>query len=342
MEGTMELNNDEITQKITENRAKQGRQVQPSTMKIYLNNIGAVSKMMNDGKCLCGFDWLENMDDVLKKLEEKDLNFTTIRNYLNSIIIYLFAFNDDGSLDAMIKMYEIKRDELNQQYDEMNASNQWSDNQAKNMITKEDLDKVITQIGQEIKQQKLKETLVCNVNQKGLLQAYLLLNIHRTLPLRNELGNCRVMRKRDYNKETIEMKNKTNYLVIEKSKMTFYFNDFKTQKKYGERVIDVPPHLKKIIRFYLRFFPGEQYLLCKWDGTPIGTNNVSQLLTKQFKKRIGKSVSTTLLRKVFLSDKYMGVKEQLKDMAQDNLVMGHSQATALKVYTKPPPPAEQL
>lgn len=341
MEGNMEeineLNDEEIIQKIKEQRAKQGREVQTSTMKVYVNNINALSKMMNDGKRVSGFEWLEDKDAVLKKLEEKELNFTTIRNYLNAVIIYLYAFSHEGSLDDLIKQYEIKRDELNQQYDEMNASNLWSDNQAKNMITREDLDKVITQIGTEIKQQKLKEKMICNVNQKGLLQTYLILNIHRTLPLRNELGCCKVMRKREYNKQTQEMKNKTNYLVIEKNNMTFHFNDFKTQKKYGERVIPVPPNLKRTIRFYLRFFPDEDYLLCKWNGDPIGTNNVSQLLTKQFKKRIGKSVSTTLLRKLYLSDKYMAVKDQLKDMENDNMVAGHSQATALKVYTKPQP-----
>ena len=186
MEEKPTLNNEEIIQKITETRASQGRQIQPSTMKVYINNINALSKMMNDGKSVAGFEWLENKDTVMEKLEEKKLNFTTIRNYLNAVIIYLYAFSEQGSLDPLIKQYEINRDQLNEKYDEMNASNLWSENQAKNMITREDLDKVITQIGTEIKQQKLKEKCICNVNQKGLLQTYLILNIHRTLPLRNE------------------------------------------------------------------------------------------------------------------------------------------------------------
>lgn len=75
-------------------------------------------------------------------------------------------------------------------------------------------------------------------------------------------------------------------------------------------------------------------MLCKWDGSPIGSNNVSQLLTKQFKKRIGKSVSTTLLRKLYLSDKYLPIKEQLQT---DNHNMGHSAGSALKYYVKKNP-----
>lgn len=330
----------ELGEKIRANRAKLGKTVKDSSLKIYINNLTSVNKLMNNGEVEDGYDWLKDMNKVIKKLEEKQLNFTTVRNYLNAIILYLFVITDSfddekkGSLDSLIKEYEAERDKLNLQYEELNASGSWTSNQEQNMLTKEDLNNVITQIANEIKSQKLKQTLVTNVKQKGLLQTYLLLTIHSSLPIRNELGNCLVMKKREYNKVTETDKNSKNFLVIEKSKMYFSFNNYKTSKTYQERYIDIPPHLKKIIRFYLRFFPGEQYLLCKWDGSPIGSNNVSQLLTKQFKKRIGKSVSTTLLRKLYLSDKYLPVKEQLQT---DNHNMGHSAGTALKYYVKKNP-----
>lgn len=329
-----------LADKIRANRAKMGKTVKDSSLKIYINNLKSVNKLMNNGELKDGYDWLDPMKNVIKKLEEKELNFTTIRNYLNAIILYLFVITDSfdeeekGSLDSLIKEYETERDKLNLKYEEMNASGSWTSNQEQNMITKQDLNNVITQIANEIKSQKLKQTLVTNVKQKGLLQTYLLLIIHSSLAIRNELGNCLVMKKRDYNKVTETDKSTKNFLVIEKSKMYFSFNDYKTNKTYQERYINIDPHLKKTIRFYLRFFPGEKYLLCKWDGSPIGSNNVSQLLTKQFKKRIGKSVSTTLLRKLYLSDKYLPIKEQLQT---DNHNMGHSAGSALKYYVKKNP-----
>ena len=330
-----------LADKIRANRAKVGKTVKDTSLKVYVNNVNNLKNIMTDGEENTNENWFDDKEKVIKKLNDKDLNFTTVRNYLNAILMYLYVLNDEdetkGIHDDLIKSYEYERDKLNLKYDEMNASSIWSDNQEKNMISKKELDDVITQIGQEIKDMKLKQTLITNVKQKTLLQTYLVLIIHRTLPIRNELGDCLVMRKRDFNKVVENEKNTKNFLVIEKNRMYFSFNAYKTAKIYKERVIEIPPHLKKTIRFYLRFFPGEQHLLCKWDGTAIGGNNLSQLLTKQFKKRIGKSVSTTLLRKLYLSDKYLPIKDE---MAADANILGHSTATALKVYTKPNPSSE--
>ena len=44
-----------------------------------------------------------------------------------------------------------------------------------------------------------------------------------------------------------------------------------------------------------------------------------------------KSISTTLLRKIYLSSKYGNMKEELE---KDNKVMGHSKAVALDTYVK--------
>ena len=330
-----------LADKIRANRAKVGKTVKDTSLKVYVNNVNNLKNIMTDGEENTNENWFDDKEKVIKKLNDKDLNFTTVRNYLNAILMYLYVLNDEdetkGIHDDLIKSYEYERDKLNLKYDEMNASSIWSDNQEKNMISKKELDDVITQIGQEIKDMKLKQTLITNVKQKTLLQTYLVLIIHRTLPIRNELGDCLVMRKRDFNKVVENEKNTKNFLVIEKNRMYFSFNAYKTAKIYKERVIEIPPHLKKTIRFYLRFFPAEEYLLCKWDGTAIGGNNLSQLLTKQFKKRIGKSVSTTLLRKLYLSDKYLPIKDE---MAADANILGHSTATALKVYTKPNPSSE--
>jgi len=330
----MEFNFEDVKNKIIAERAVHGKQVSEATLTVYLNNISAMSKMMNQGEAVGGFDWLEDTDKFINMLTQSKPNYVTRKNYLNAILSYIIAYNEDGSLKSILEKIEKQRDIYSKQYDEMNASGKWSQNQEKNMLSRDEFNTVLTQIGTEIKQKNLKKTLTANANEKALLQAYLLLNIHKTLPIRNELGNCLVMGKREFNKVLATTRQENNYLIIEKSKQTFYFNDYKTKKIYEERVIPVPNHLKKTIRFYLRFFPGDKYLICKFNGEPAGTNNVTQILTKQFKKRIGKSVSTTLLRKLYLSEKYSSIKsEQLAD----SHIMGHSVATASHIYTKPNP-----
>ena len=150
----------ELGEKIRANRAKLGKTVKDSSLKIYINNLTSVNKLMNDGEVEDGYDWLKDMNKVIKKLEEKQLNFTTVRNYLNAIILYLFVLSDDleekGKYDSLIKQYEAERDKLNLQYEELNASGSWTSNQEQNMLTKEDLNNVITQIANEIKSQKLR------------------------------------------------------------------------------------------------------------------------------------------------------------------------------------------
>jgi len=66
-------------------------------------------------------------------------------------------------------------------------------------------------------------------------------------------------------------------------------------------------------------------------GKPITRNALSQLLLKWSKKYMGKSISTTMLRKSYLSSKYGKMKEELE---ADNFVMGHSKGVAMNTYIK--------
>ena len=66
-------------------------------------------------------------------------------------------------------------------------------------------------------------------------------------------------------------------------------------------------------------------------GNQLSRNALSQLLIKTTKKYMGKSISTTMLRKIYLSSKYGDVK---KEMEKDAKVMGHSKEVAQNIYIK--------
>ena len=107
-------------------------------------------------------------------------------------------------------------------------------------------------------------------------------------------------------------------------------NNYKTKGTYGEKKLDIEDkELKKILFYYLKR-NGEGRLFKSQAGTPLTSNALSQLLLKTSNKYIGKSISTTLLRKLYLS-KYSDVKEEMK---KDAKMMGHSVATQQKVYVK--------
>ena len=134
----------------------------------------------------------------------------------------------------------------------------------------------------------------------------------------------------DANNLLLKDKKETNYLVLEKNNMFFCINDYKTNRKFKEKCIELSPELKKVMRFYLKFNDSE-YLLTRNDGTPMSRNAISQVLIKTFKKRLGKSVSTNMLRKIYLSHKYSNVKEELE---KDADMMMHSTHTAMSKYIK--------
>jgi hypothetical protein len=324
-----------LEQKIIENRKELKKEIKPSTIKMYIANIKKLSKIMNDGEIKGGIDWLKSLDKVKEKLMEKkengkELHYSTIRNYMNSAIIYLYAMNNKGNTDELIEKYSDYRDELNKKYEDDSAQGTWSEKQGKNVITMEELHQVISDIGTELKNMKLKDLDRLNTRQRSLLQVYMILNVHSVAPMRNDLAGMKIIKKREYNKLSDEDKKETNYLVLEKNNMFFCLNDYKTNRKFKEKCIELNPELKKVMRFYLRFNDGE-YLLTRNDGTPMSRNAISQVLIKTFKKRLGKSVSTNLLRKIYLSHKYSNVKEELE---KDADMMMHSTHTAMSKYIK--------
>ena len=108
-------------------------------------------------------------------------------------------------------------------------------------------------------------------------------------------------------------------------------NQYKTSKKYKE--LDLPiedPNLRKILRYYLKM-NGTGVLFKTSTGKPLTRTELSKVLLKYSKKYMDKSISTTLLRKIYLSSKYGNMKEELE---KDNKVMGHSKAVALDTYVK--------
>ena len=273
------------------------------------------------------FEFLKEPNEVMKKLS--NLHFTTIRNTLNAVIVYLLAVDGD---EDIIKTYTEKRDELNTKYEEEQAKGVISDKQAKNFgdpkQTKEELNGMIEKMDEELKPIRKKEEL--SKKEKALLQVYTIFNIYMKMPFRNDVSNMDAIKQGAFNKLSKEERESKNYLVINKNQLYFVLNNYKTKSKYEELKLDIEDkELKKILFYYLKR-NGEGRLFKSQAGTPLTSNALSQLLLKTSNKYIGKSISTTLLRKLYLS-KYSDVKEEMK---KDAKMMGHSVATQQKVYVK--------
>jgi hypothetical protein len=84
------------------------------------------------------------------------------------------------------------------------------------------------------------------------------------------------------------------------------------------------------LRFYLKM-NGMGILFKTSTGKSLTRTELSKTLLKYSQKYLDKSISTTLLRKIYLSSKYGDMKKELE---KDNKVMGHSKAMALDTYVK--------
>ena len=329
------MNTIDLHMKITDFKLSQGKDLKESSTKMYIGNIMKLSRHLNEGKLVDGYEWLMDIESVKKKLQEKGLAMTSIRNFMNTAILYL-QINEAGK--DIIDKYMMYRDELNDKYEEIAATGKFSESQSKAYITMDELHKFIESIAKDLKSFKLKDKLKSNQSlinkEKHLLQIYLVLNIHAEVPMRNDLAGTRVVKKDVFDNMSQEEQKKGNYLVHNRLNMFLYLNDYKTDKVYKSKKIDLSKDLRKVVNFYLKFNEGNQYLLTKLDGEPKSKNNLTQDLRNESLKRLNKAISTTMLRKIYLTDKYSDLKNELK---KDNDNMMHSMKTALTHYVKDKP-----
>ena len=312
-----------LTDKIKEARPN----VKDNTIKMYVANLNKLQKMFETDN----WKFLENIDNVKKKLEH--LHYTSQRNYFNSIIILLMALNHDKKYDKLIDKYNEIRDEGNKKYQDDNATGVISDKQKENFVDLSEIQKMLSEMDKEIKDKGLKKKDSLTSKEKQLIQVFILFNIYTRLPMRNDVSGMTITTKRLYNKLSEDEKKENNYLVVEKNKMFFVLNQFKTSKKYKELDIDIPKDLEKLLRFYIRVnkLSNGDVLFTSSTGKPLSRNALSQLFLKTSKKYLDKSISTTMLRKIVLSDKFADVKKEQEEMAE---ITGHSVSTMNKVYVK--------
>ncbi len=307
------MNREKLTDLIKEARPN----IKDSTIKMYVGNLMKLMKIFNEDN----LNFLKDIDQVKEKLSEK--HFTTQRNYYNSIIIYLMTKKDK----KIVEEYNEIRDELNKKYIDDNSSGIISDKQKNNFVELDEIKKMIKDISNDLNIPKLKKKSSISKKEENLLMVYVILNILIRIPLRNDLSNMILLKKTQYNKLSNKDKEDNNYLVMEKGLLKFILNDYKTSKKYKEKILNIPKDLEKILRMYIKRmdFKVNDIIF------PLSRNGLSQLLIKTSKKYLNKSISTTMLRKIVATDLLGDVKKAEKELSKK---MGTDISTIKNVYVK--------
>jgi hypothetical protein len=119
-----------------------------------------------------------------------------------------------------------------------------------------------------------------------------------------------------------------NYLDL--SKKQFIFNNYKTSTKYGTQMINITDELWASILKYLNHHKQvtikksvvsveiAKFFLVYYNNTPLDkVNSITRILNKIF----GKAIGSSMLRHIFLTDKYGGT---LAEASKDATEMAHS------------------
>ena len=276
-----------------------------SSKKLYQHNL----KKLNGGNEIKNLNFLKKTDAITDYLS--NLKPNTRRSYLIAIVSIL------KGRDKMKKVKDIYYNQMMELNAQLKDNTEKTQKEEDNWMSQEavqerydEVSKVVDEIGNKRKLQ---------AGQYERLLDCLILGLFVLMPPR---------RNKDYTLMVVgyddEDMSKNYY---HQGKM--FFNNYKTAKTYKQQTSDVPPELEKVIKLYLKFKPKDDaHFLINAKGKQI---NDSFELTRRFHKIFGKKVSSSMLRKIYLTDKYSDKAVELKE---DSKAMGTSVSTINNNYIK--------
>ena len=301
--------------------------IKDNSIKQYMSSL----RTLNDGKPIMDVDFLKDFDAVMEKLSDRKP--TTIKNYMNAIIVVLGALKMD---DDLIKRYGEVRDKLNDQYSEEQATHKKSDAQEKNWVEFEDYVKKVDDLGENLA--ALKKKSEWSTDDKRRYQEYLIAKLYTVFPFRNDYV-MKVISKAAFNKLSAKDKEENNYLVVPSNnhKMFFVLNSYKTRRKYGERQVPITDGpIEKALKLWLKQknFESDSLFMDPTNSfsRPADSATITKVLTSMSKREFeGRSVGSSLIRHMYLSSKY---GDTVKEMEKDADVMMHSGGVQQTIYVK--------
>jgi hypothetical protein len=304
---------------------------------IYKTNLELLNKIITGDDKIQNIDFVKDVDKVLEALSVKALN--TRKNYITSIVVMLKALGEDELYDRYTALMDMISKQVEDKYDE----NEKTENQKNNWVDYIEILKLLNKYKTLTRPLFRKDKDDLTNKEKDLIQQHLVLYLYsgKAFPIiRNDFADMKIVDDKD------KLEDKKNYLVISNNKrsMRFQLNEFKT--KNSKTNIDKPfiiqikdAELKSLIRKWIDIANSEYLLInlsgnqYKGKGTPMSANGITKYLQKIFMKHLNKKISTSLLRSIYITNKYKNntTTKEKKELAQDML---HSKSTAESVYNK--------
>ena len=316
----------EFNKSIFETIRKYNGNASDVSIRTYTANIEKLIRDLKGDTSSPNASLFENYDNIISLLDSQKLSLNTYKNKLSSIITFLFA---NGSKKTIVDKFTNKVDELSGKIEKDNAKMTWNDKEKNNIVKIKELKDYL-----DIMYTKLSN----NPNKYSEYNKYMMYlsgMFHIHYPLRNEFSDMKVYSKKEYD-DIKDIDTNLNYIVLSKDKGTVILNKYKTKKTYGtiEFNFDEPYLIDAFNKYYdsmKKNIPADKFnnwLLFKHNYEPFNRNEFTKLMNKTF-EATGKNISTSLIRKMVLSELYP--VEKMKKLSG---IMGHSVKTAINDYVR--------
>jgi integrase len=270
-----------------------GKVLSENTIKLYEANL----KRLNNGVLPTSPVFLKDTDAVMQKIDKYSQN--TKKSYFITIVSYL---KDKKIPKKVIKFYTDKMDELNKSFRE--NSGLMTETQKEHWIS-----------WAEVMEHYNK------LNPASL--AHLVLALFVLQPPRRSKDFFLMKIVPEYN-ETMDK----DFNYLDWKNMRFYFSNYKTKSAYGTQTVEVSPELQEVFHNHFplkkKFTP---FFLLQRDGMRLPDNGITRILNSVF----GKKISVSMLRNIYLTNRYGEQEKDKKDTAES---MGTSTNIISNVYTK--------
>lgn len=325
----------DITKMFNEANEERVRKLSDNSIKVYISNLKNLNKLITNEDTIKNIDFLKDVDKVYDVLSEKSIN--TKKNYTTAIVVLTKILKDEDLYKKYTKELDKLSNKIEDNYDENDKSKTQKENWVDYKVILDLLKKYKKDTSTILEKEELTK------KEKDLIQQYLVLYLYSGKAfdiIRNDFANMKIVDDEE------NLDNDKNYLVIPKKRKTPYFHlgEFKTKKSKANNdepfIIQLKDKdLNNLIRKWITINDSE-YLLVNLTGnqntkkgSPMTANGITKYLQKIFKNNLGKSISTSLLRSIYITHKY---KENLNTKEKKELAtnMLHSKPMAEQVYNK--------
>ena len=286
------------------------RNIEESTATSYIK----ILMSLNGGKPFNNLAFLKNRDAIMARLGE--YSESTQKSTLGTVVSVLTSLKDKATYKALYNFYYERMSNASKTAREADTSEK-TETQQMNWIKWNEVLEKRKELEDKLPTNKTKLLSVAMWNN---MLSYVVLCLYSMLPPRRNLDyqNLYVVKKWNDKMETDK-----NYYDLSTHKLIF--NKYKTSKSHGKQEVEVPKELQDVLAHYLQFHPErkkpEYKLLINMDGSGlVSINSITRILNKIF----GRNIGSTMLRHIYLSDKY---KIDMSEMKKDAEAMGHNLST---------------